>query len=237
MKPKFFPLSLLILTSCSYASMCPDLKGISAPQWGEHSQAYYPSPEKVCLDGRDISNEMKKYPDDKITGAFSMVQGDGGIFFVSVYSEDHYHGRVLLLADIGGKAKAVTLYQNVAGKRSEEPEKSVENLTINYFDNKTATLYYSADAWAQAGAVHALKWTNLDNVLSVDESFIHDGTFEGVYNGMPMVSSISHDKNGAYFPSYLIRDNGTIFCTINTRESGWQLSPACLDPRDDYRPR
>ncbi len=231
-------LCLLVLPLYSYAINCPHTLGISAPQGGEKGdEPYFFTPQGVCLNGRDISQQLKRYPDDKITGAFSLAKGDGSLFFVSVYSEKNYHGRIVLLSDNGKEANYAVLFQNQAGVRKVAPEESVENLTINYFDNKTATLYYSADAWAQARALHAIRWRDLSNPFKVTERFIHDGTFQGTFNGMPMVSTIAHDDQGAYFPSYLIRDDGSIFCTINTREKGWQLSPVCLSPGDDYRDR
>lgn len=229
---------VLLLPACSYAKVCPDTLGISASQGSTlNEQAYYFTPEVICLDGSDISSKLKKYPDDKITGAFSMLQGRGDVFFVSIYSEKHYHGRILLLTDNGKTASGLVIFQNSPGKRPAKPQDSVENIIVNSFDNKTSTLYYSADAWAQAGAVHSLKWTDNKDPLSWKEDFIHDGTFEGVYNGMPIVSTISHDNSGSYFPAYLMRDNGEVFCTLDTREQLWQLSPVCLSAGDDYRKR
>lgn len=230
-------LCLLLLPLHSYAITCSPTSGFSAPQGGKGEEPYFFTPEGVCLNGRDISEKLKRYPDDKITGAFSLVKGSGSLFFVSIYSEKQYHGRIILLGDNGKETSSAILFQNQAGIRTESPEKSVENLTINYFDAKTSTLYYSADAWAQARALHAITWRDPSNLLKVTESFIHDGTFQGVSNGMPMVSTIAHDEHGAYFPSYMLRDDGGVFCTINTREKYWQLSPTCLAPGDDYRER
>ncbi|WP_205418528.1 hypothetical protein, partial [Klebsiella pneumoniae] len=68
----------------------------------------------------------------------------------------NYHGRVILLSDTDKGAGYVVIYQNQPGIRTKNPEESVENLTINYFDNQTSTLYFSADAWAQARALHAI---------------------------------------------------------------------------------
>lgn len=228
-------LCLLLLPLYSYAIACPQMLGFSAPQGSSQDEEL--APEGICLNGQDISEKLRKYPDDKITGAIPKIKGNGSLFFVSVYSEEYYHGRIMLLADNGEKLNAVVIFQNEPGIRSELPEKSVENLTINYFDENTSTLYYSADAWAQARALHAITWQDLSDPLKLTESFVHDGTFEGVFNGMPMVSTIAHDDNGAYFPSYLVRNDGSIFCTINTRENLWRLSPACLSPGDDYRER
>ncbi|WP_353614785.1 hypothetical protein [Mangrovibacter phragmitis] len=231
-------LCLLLLPLYSYAITCPQRPGFSAPQGGnKDEEPYFFTPEGVCFNGRDISEKLKRYPDDKITGAFSLVNGSGSLFFVSVYSEKHYHGRIILLADNGRQTSSAVLFQNQAGVRMETPEKSVENLTINYFDDKTSTLYYSADAWAQARALHVITWRDPKDLLHVTERFLHDGTFQGVYKGMPMVSTIAHDDRGAYFPSYLLRDDGSVFCAIDTRQVHWQLSPTCLLPGDDYRER
>ncbi|HBW1846351.1 TPA: hypothetical protein N3414_005183 [Klebsiella quasipneumoniae subsp. quasipneumoniae] len=231
-------LCLLVLPLYSYAMTCPFGIGFSAPQGGvKGEEPYFFTPEGVCLNGRDVSQQLKSYPDDKITGAFSLAKGDGSLFFVSVYSEKHYHGRVILLSDKGKEAGYVVIFQNQAGVRTNNPKMSVENLTINYFDNQTSTLYFSADAWAQARALHAIIWENPSNPLRVTERFIHDGTFQGVFNGMPMVSTIAHDEKGAYFPSYVVRNDGSIYCTINTRSNFWQLTPSCLSPGDDYRER
>ncbi|EIC82067.1 hypothetical protein SPM24T3_23837 [Serratia sp. M24T3] len=166
-----------------------------------------------------------------------MINGDSNVFLVSIYSQKNYAGRILLLSDDNQETKVIDIFHNKPGKLPDKPEDSVENIIINYFDTATNTLYYSADAWAQAGAVHAIKWGGVSNPLSWTESFLHDGTFEGVYKGMPMVSTIGHDKNGAYFPSYLLRSNGAIFCTLDTRQQLWQLSPQCLAAGDDYRER
>ncbi|WNJ81676.1 hypothetical protein RJE46_10760 [Cedecea neteri] len=231
-------LYLLVLPLSSFAITCPQMAGFSAPQGGNKGEEpYFFTPEGVCLNGQDVSEKLKQYPDDKITGAFSLIKGNGSLFFVSIYSEKHYHGRIILLADNGKKTSSAVLFQNQPGVREDAPEKSVENLTINYFDEKTSILYFSADAWAQARALHAITWRDPSDLLKVTEDFVHDGTFQGTFNGMPMVSTIAHDDHGAYFPSYLVRDDGSIFCTINTREKLWQLSPVCLSPGDDYRER
>lgn len=231
-------LCLLVLPLYSYAMTCPQGTGFSAPQGGlKGEEPYFFTPEGICLNGHDISQQLKRYPDDEITGAFSLGKGDGSLFFVSVYSEDNYHGRVILLSDTDKGAGYVVIYQNQPGIRTKNPEESVENLTINYFDNQTSTLYFSADAWAQARALHAITWVNPSEPLKVTERFVHDGTFQGVFNGMPMVSTIAHDDKGAYFPSYVLRADGSIFCTLNTREKLWQLTPSCLSPGDDYRER
>lgn len=231
-------LYLLVLPLYSHAMTCPQGVGFSAPQGGiKGEEPYFFTPEGVCLNGYDVSQQLKRYPDDKITGAFSLGKGGGSLFFVSIYSEKHYHGRVILLFDTNKGAGYAVLFQNQPGIRTNNPEESVENLTINYFDNNTSTLYFSTDAWAQARALHALTWENPSNPLRVTVRFVHDGTFQGVFNSMPMVSTIAHDDKGAYFPSYVVRNDGSVFCTINTREKFWQLTPACLSSGDDYRER
>ncbi|RRF13134.1 hypothetical protein EAN92_10890 [Klebsiella pneumoniae] len=80
--------------------------------WFKGEEPYFFTPEGICLNGHDISQQLKRYPDDKITGAFSLGKGDGSLFFVSVYSEDNYHGRVILLSDTDKGAGYVVIYQN-----------------------------------------------------------------------------------------------------------------------------
>lgn len=239
MKIKLLVACLSMLPALSYANFCANIPGITAPQEdGPNNIAFYSTPRAVCLDGVDITKRLKKYPDDKITGAFSMIAGDGNVFFVSIYSDKNYAGRILLLSDENRETKVIEIFHNTPGKLSAKPQDSVENIIINDFDSTTNTLYYSADAWAQAGAVHAIKWGGVSDPLSWTESFLHDGTFEGVYKGMPMVSTIRHDNNGVYFPSLMLRnDDGSVFCTLDTRQKLWQLSPQCLIAGDDYRAR
>lgn len=126
-------LCLLVLPLYSYAMTCPQGTGFSAPQGGlKGEEPYFFTPESICLNGHDISQQLKRYPDDKITGAFSLGKGDGSLFFVSVYSEDNYHGRVILLSDTDKGAGYAVIYQNQPGIRTKNPEESVENLTINF---------------------------------------------------------------------------------------------------------
>lgn len=69
-------LCLLVLPLYSYAMTCPQGAGFSAPQGGlKGEEPYFFTPEGICLNGHDISLQLKRYPDDKITGAFSLGKG------------------------------------------------------------------------------------------------------------------------------------------------------------------
>ncbi|WP_210507398.1 hypothetical protein [Pantoea ananatis] len=238
MNVKAIALGVALLPFHAFASVCADMDGFTAPvDQSVPSEPYFFKTAAICLNGQDISGKFKQYPDDVITGAFSMHNGDGNHFFASVYSEKNNYARIYFLNYAAGRATALVIFQNQPGKFGDEPKKSMANLSINFYDDKTSTLYFSTDAWAQARALHVLTWSDPGNIGAPSESFLHDGTFEGVYKGMPIVSTIRHDDKGAYFPAYLLRSDGTEFCAVDTRRQIWQLSPKCLEPGDDYRER
>ncbi|MGC6653805.1 hypothetical protein [Pantoea sp. EEL5] len=88
MNAKAMALCIALFPFYALASVCADMDGFTAPvDQSVPGEAYFLKLKGICLNGQDVSSKLKQYPDDVITGAFSMHNADGNHFFASVYSE------------------------------------------------------------------------------------------------------------------------------------------------------
>ncbi len=225
----------ILLTTSFFAhannKICQPILGLSASIDTTQMIPYYNSINAVCLNGTDISDGIKINNGDKITGAFSLLNGDHEIFVVSFYNDDKSIGRIDILQSTGIKLKQVSIY-------STENDKSytygyLDNIIINYFDENRGRLYFTEYTGGSSSQVSYLQW---EYDLVFKKHNLHDGVLKGLYNGMPIISTIRHDSKGSYFPAYLINDDG-IYCSVDTRPKFWTISPVCLQPGDDYKER
>lgn len=212
---------------------CMPLSGLSAPMESMDNFVYKPS--AVCLDGKDITAKIKHYKDEVLTSSAS-IGNNVDFLFLGLYSPANHVGRIVAIYQLkNGRVQMRNVVENNPNY-AETPKGTFKNISINYYDRNTATLYFSTDAWESSPAIHHISFP-VNGSTQGDESFLTDGRFKGVSKGMVIVEKIDHDDQGAFFPIMLIDRHGKVFCNVDTSDNGWNIDPQCLPKGTALKPR
>lgn len=234
---------LLLLPLYAHASTCESsykmgYKGFTFPIISSSRN----TPEKACYSGRNVTNWITDTANTKLTSVIKL--DDVEFFYVTTYNEE------------SGKSVLYGVYENSKGEPEKEtllisdpkvfePKKTLENMRLNTYDKENGIMYFSTSAWATSDAIHSFIVPVQKSGLTspaVKEHFITDGNFITLANSDKCpscfaVEKIMHDDKGAYFPTFLVTNNGEDICQINTMDSAWQLSPQCYSKGAENRPR
>ncbi|WP_129991854.1 hypothetical protein [Rahnella sp. CFA14(1/10)] len=212
---------------------CPLLSGLSAPM--ESMDNFVFKPSAICLDGKDITSKIKQSEDEVLTSA-SGIGKNVDFLYVGLYSSKNHVGRIIAVYQLkDGRVQMRNIVENNPNY-AESPKDTFKNISINFYDRNTATLYFSTDAWATSRAIHYISFP-ANGSTQGDENFLTAGSFKGVSNGKVIVEKIEHDDHGAFFPVVLIDRKGNLFCNVDTNDSGWNLVPQCLPKGVVLKPR
>lgn len=227
-----FAASLFCIPTLAFAD-CPMLSGLSAPIASSDNFVFRPS--AICLDGKDITPKIKQYKDEVLTSSTSIGE-NLDFLYVGLYSAKHNDGRILAIYELDdGRVQMRNIVENNPNY-PESPKDTYKNISINYYDRNTATLYFSTDAWATSRAIDYISFP-ANGSTQGDENFLTDGNFKGVSNGRVIVEKIEHDNNGAFFPVVLVDRKGKVLCNVDTKDRGWNIDPQCLPDGIVLKPR
>ncbi|WP_152665222.1 hypothetical protein [Serratia marcescens] len=188
-------------------------------------------PKGACLRGKNITKLIAG--DSEITSASLNKEGD--IFFYTIgknsdgSDDPQYDVTTIMAVFIGVNGMPIVSPVLHSGKPNwDNPEKTLLNMKVSYYDEKNSTLYFTTDAWATSAAIHALKLTSNHSVVAEKEKFFTDGDLKFVLDRGLVIGKIEHDDKGAYFPAYLYGRDGKKICQLDTRQQLWALSAPCL---------
>lgn len=225
-------LAMLWIPSVAFAD-CAPLSGLSAPL--ESMDNFVFKPSAICLDGKDITSKIKQYKDEELTAAAG-IGNNADFLYVSLYSAEHHVGRIIAVYQLtDGRLQMRGVVENNPNY-AESPKGTYKNISINYYDRNTDTLYFSTDAWATSRAIHYISFP-ANGSTQGDENFLTAGSFKGVSKGKVIVEKIDHDEHGAFFPVVLVDRNGKVFCNVDTNDNGWNIDPECLPKGTILKPR
>lgn len=231
-KQTFFAVSLFCMPALVFAD-CPHLSGLSAPM--ESMDNFVFKPSAICLDGKDITPKIKQYNDEVVTSSTGIGK-NLDFLYVGLYSESHNIGRIVAVYQLNdGRVQMRTIVENNPNY-PDTPKDTYKNISINYYDRNTATLFFSTDAWASSRAIHYISFP-ANGPTQGDENFLTAGSFKGVSNGKVIVEKIDHDNQGAFFPVVLVDRKGKVFCNVDTNDDGWNVDPQCLPAGTVLKPR
>lgn len=212
---------------------CPVISGLSAPM--ESMDNFVFKPSAICLDGKDITPKIKQYKDEVLTSSTGIGK-NVDFLYVGLYSESHNVGRIVAVYQLNdGRVQMRSIVENNPNY-PDTPKGTYKNISINYYDRNTETLYFSTDAWASSRAIHYISFP-ANGSTQGDESFLTAGSFKGVNNGKVIVEKIDHDNQGAFFPVVLVDRKGKVFCNVDTNDSSWNIDPQCLPAGVVLKPR
>ncbi|WP_337049772.1 hypothetical protein [Serratia fonticola] len=192
---------------------------------------YLDPPKGACLYGKNITSLLAG--SEEITSA--VLNEDADIFFYTKGknndgSADPQFDNTTIMAVILG-TDGLPIVQSVlqSGKPDwDNPEKTLLNMKVRFYDKRNSTLYFTTDAWAQSEAIHALTFTDNHSLVVKKERFFTDGDLKFVTDSGLVVSKIDHDDKGAFFPAYLYGRDGKQICQLDTRQELWALVTPCL---------
>lgn len=190
-------------------------------------------PGKACLDGRDITDWLTE--GYKLTSEI-YVKGTS-IFYVTTEKVDKSRAKLFAVFEMTNGMPYKQLILDSKTHNENKPEQTLQGMVINDYDIGNAILFFSTDAWAQSGAIHAIYFKYSTSIVPTREKFITDGEYMQRHNNDILVQKIKHDDQGAYFPVNEVNMNGKDICQIDTRSNGWTLMPTCLNKGDVYKPR
>ncbi|MCW2454637.1 UNVERIFIED_ORG: hypothetical protein M2414_002376 [Rahnella aquatilis] len=212
---------------------CSPYPGLSAPT--ESMDNFVSKPSAICLDGKDITSKIKQSEDEVLTSA-SGIGKNIDFLYVGLYSAEHHVGRIIAVYQLNdGRVQMRNIVENNPNY-AELPKNTFKNISINYYDRNTATLYFSTDAWATSRAIHYISFP-ANGSTQGDENFLTAGSFKGVSGNKVIVEKIDHDDHGAFFPVVLVDRKGNVFCNVDTNDSGWNIDPQCLPKGVVLKPR
>ncbi len=200
------------------------------------------TPEKACFSGRNVTSWITSSDGAKLTSVIKL--DDEEFFYVTTYNEQNGNSVLYgVYENSKGEPNKVKLLFN--NPKEFEPKQTLENMRLNSYDKENGIVYFSTTAWATSDAIHAFSVPIQKSKMTshpIKEKFITDGNFIALANSEKctsciVVEKISHDEKGAYFPKFLVNNNGENFCQISTKDAAWDLAPECLSKGDEERPR